>query len=288
MAVGAQGSDAQQRDQWQREQWQRAAKGWERRQESLREKTAPVSQWLVDAIDPQPGERVLDLAAGPGETGFMVAQRIGDSGRLLCTDQAPDMLEVARRRAGELGLANVEFAVVDAQELDLEPGSFDAAVCRWGYMLMGDPHEAMRRTRRVLRDGGRLALATWDRPDRNLWMAAPVISLIGQGALPPPNPADPSPFAMHDPDDLERRLLAAGFSSVRTDHVALTQAYPSFETYWDETMDMAAPIAAAVAGLTTEAAEAVQATTRATLSPFIDQDGRLEVPGRAVVALAVA
>lgn len=279
---------ARELDERQREMWRRGAQGWERRQQSLREHTAPVAGWLVDAIDPQPGERVLDIAAGPGETGFMVAQRLGPQGRLLCTDQAPEMIEVARRRASELGLENVEFAVADAQQLDLESGSFDAALCRWGYMLMGDPDEAMRRTRLVLRNGGRLALATWDRPDRNLWMAAPVMTLVAQGVLPAPNPADPSPFALHDPDDLERRLRGAGFSSVRTDRIEFSHRYPSFDDYWSETMDLAAPIAGAMAGLTPEAAESVRAGTRQTLSQFMREDGGIEAPASAVVALAVA
>jgi ubiquinone/menaquinone biosynthesis C-methylase UbiE len=279
---------SREREEQQRELWRRGAQGWERRQTSLREKTAPVSRWLAEAIDPQPGQRVLDIAAGPGETGFMVAQRLGPEGRLLCTDQAAEMVEVARRRATELGLKNVDFAVIDAQQLELEPGSFDAAVCRWGYMLMGDPDEAMRRTRRVLREGGRLALATWDRPDRNLWMAVPVMTLVAQGSFPTPNPSDPSPFALHDPTDLERRLRTAGFSSVRTDRVEFVQRYPSFDEYWSETLDLAAPIAGAVAGLAPDAAEGVRAGTREKLSQFVAADGRIEAPATAVVAVAAA
>jgi SAM-dependent methyltransferase len=142
----------------------------------------------VNAIDPKPGERVLELAAGPGETGLIAAQRLGPEGRLLSTDQAPQMVEIARRRAAELGLENVDFDVTDAQRMELEPESFDAVLCRWGYMLMADPDEALRRTRRVLKRGGRLPLATWDRPDRNLWMSAPVIAPVSEGVMPPPDP----------------------------------------------------------------------------------------------------
>jgi SAM-dependent methyltransferase len=242
----------------------------------------------VDAIDPQPEQRVVEIAAGLGETGFMVAARLGPGGRLLCTDQAPEMVEIARRRAAELGLDNVDFAVIDAQRLELEPGTFDAALCRWGYMLMADPDQAMRRTRLALREGGRLALATWDRPDRNLWMAAPVMTLVARGVLPPPDPADPSPFALHDPADLARRLRDAGFSSVRTDRVEFEQGYPSFDEYWAETMDLAAPIADALAGLGPDAAQAARAGTREMLSRFIPPDGRLEAPASAVVAVAEA
>jgi SAM-dependent methyltransferase len=93
----------------------------------------------VTAIDPKPGQRVLELAAGPGETGFLVAQRLGPDGTLLSTDQSPDMVEVARRRAAELGLTNVEFQVLDGQQIDLDERSFDAVLCRWGYMLMVHP-----------------------------------------------------------------------------------------------------------------------------------------------------
>lgn len=279
--------DAQELDRRQRELWRRGAQGWERRQASLREKTAPVSRWLVDAIGPQPGERVLELAAGPGETGFIAAQRIGPEGRLLCTDQAPEMIEVARRRASELGLTNVDFAVIDAQELELESGTFDAALCRWGYMLMADPNEAMRRTHVALRGGGRLAMATWDRPDRNLWMAAPAMALVGQGVIPPPNPADPSPFALPDPVDVEGRLRSAGFASVRTDRLEFSQRYPSFDEYWAETLDCGAPIAAAVAGLEAAQVDALQMATRQTLSQFTTDDGNIDIPASAVVAVAL-
>jgi len=281
-------SSPQELDQHQREMWQRAAQGWERHQAALRKKTEPVARWLVEAIDPQPGERLLELAAGPGETGFIAAQRLGTEGSLLSTDQAQEMVEVAKRRAAELGLSNIEFAVIDAQHMELEPASFDAAVCRWGYMLMGDPDEAMRRTRKVLRDGGRLAMATWGTPDHNLWMSAPVIAMVSQRAIPPPTPGDPSPFAMPDPDDITRRLTQAGFGSVRTDRVEFVQSYPSFDAYWTETMDLAAPLADAMAALSPDAADAVRQATQETLAQFTADDGSIKAPAVAIVAAARA
>ncbi len=280
--------DAAQRDREQRESWRRAAQGWKRRQESLRAKSAPVAQWLVDALDPQPGERLLELAAGPGETGFMAAARIGAEGLLLSTDQSPEMIEVARQRASELGLENVEFRVLDAQELELEPASFDGTICRWGYMLMGRPDEALQRTRAALRDGGRLVLATWDTPDQNLWMVTPMIQLVSRGLAPTPNPAEPGPFALADLADLERRLLGAGFREARAEKLSFTQSYPSFEEYWSETMDLAAPVAAAIAKLDEQTLKDVREGTRGALSQFAAGDGSLAVPASAVVAAARA
>jgi ubiquinone/menaquinone biosynthesis C-methylase UbiE len=272
----------------QREIWHRAAAGWERWQAELREVTAPVSEWLVDAIDPQPGERVLELAAGPGETGFLAAQRLGTEGKLVSTDQSPDMVEVARRRAEELGLGNVEFRVVDGQEIDLDEQSFDAVLCRWGYMLMADPDAALRGTHRVLREGGRLALATWDTPDRNMWLAAPAMQLVARGALPPPEPGAPSPFAMPDTAQLEQRVAGAGFQQVETDKVEFDQVFPSFDQYWQVTLDLGAPIAAAMAEMDDATVSEVREAVREVLAQFAGSDGALRIPASAVVAKATA
>jgi hypothetical protein len=114
------------------------------------------------------------------------------------------------------------------------------------------------------------------------------MALVGQGVIPPPDPADPSPFAIHDPVDLEGRLRSAGFASVRTDRLEFSQRYPSFDEYWAETLDMAAPIAGAVAGLQAAQGEAVRSAIREALSQFTSADGRLEIPATTVVAVAVA
>jgi SAM-dependent methyltransferase len=247
-----------------------------------------VSRWLVEALDPQPGQQVLELAAGPGETGFLVAQRIGPSGHLVSTDQSEEMVEAARRRAAELGLQNVDFLVLDAQHMGLDYDSFDAAVCRWGYMLMGDPDSALRETHRVLREGGRLALATWDTPDRNLWMSTPVIQLVRRGAIPPPDPSAPTPFALADPGQLAQRLREAGFNDVQTGTVEFANPYASFEEYWEMTIALAAPIRAALDGMDDQAIAELRGAISEALTTFASDDGRLAIPASAVVASAVA
>ncbi len=281
-------ADMEELDRRQRAMWRRGAAGWGRRQAELREKTAPLTAAMVDALAPQAGHRLLELAAGPGETGFVAAQRIGPNGSLLSTDQSPEMIAVARRRAEELGLANVAFAEVDAQRLELAPNSFDGVLCRFGYMLMADPDEALRRTHAVLRDGGRLVMATWDAPDQNLWMAAPVVQLVSRGAMELPPPGSPSPFAMPDPAALEARLLGAGFSSARAEKFGFSQTYPSLDEYWAETIDMAAPIAAILSELDTDARTAVREGAREMLAPFTAPDGSMTVPANTVLAVATA
>ncbi len=139
--------------------WGRIASGWEDRREWMMAATGRVNDWLAEKADPQPGQTVLEVAAGPGDLGLQIAERVGRDGRVISTDFAPEMVDVARRQGEARGLTNVEHRVLDAESMDLEDGSVDGAVCRWGYMLMADPAAALRQTRRVLRSGGPLAFA---------------------------------------------------------------------------------------------------------------------------------
>jgi ubiquinone/menaquinone biosynthesis C-methylase UbiE len=281
--------DREQLDRDQKASWSRAAGRWGRRQAELREQTEPVARWLVDALDPQPGAQVLELAAGPGETGFMAAARVGPDGSLLCTDQSEEMVAVARARAAELGLDNVEFRVLDAQRPDLASASVDAVVCRWGYMLMVDREAALRETHRVLRPGGRLALATWDTPDRNMWMAAPVMQLVARGAFSIPQPGEPTPFSMADQEEVARALERAGFHDVHVQRLEYANRYADFEHYWDMTLDLAAPVTDALSKLEEDAAAEVREDVREALAPFVADDGQsLSIPSSAVVAHAEA
>ena len=134
------------------------ASAWERHRELLFEGQRAVSEWLVDRVDPQPGQTILELAAGPGETGFLAAERVGADGRLISTDLSAGMIDAARRGAEARGLGNVELRVMDAQQIELPDESVDGVISRFGVMLMPDPGAAVREARRVLRDGGRLAL----------------------------------------------------------------------------------------------------------------------------------
>lgn len=281
-------TDPSELDRTEREMWRRAAAGWGKWQVRLREATSPVSRWMVDAIDPKPGQQVLELAAGPGETGFLAAQRIGPRGTLISSDQSPEMVSVARGRAQELGLENVEFEVLDGQRIELGSSSVDAVLCRWGYMLMADAAAALRETHRVLRPGGRLALATWDSPERNLWARAPAAQLIARDVLPVPDPDAPGMFSMADPVGLAHRLAAAGFEEIETERLSFSQSYASFDQYWEATCDLAAPIAQALGTLDVGAAAEVREGARSVLDRFTITEGGLEIPATAIVAAARA
>ena len=135
------------------------ASGWERRREDIERVSRPVREWMVQALDPQPGDTVLELAWQAPVVRAAAAAILGEQGRLISSDFSPETVEVARRRAAELRLANVEHRVMDAERMSLEDDSVDGVLCRFGFMLMSDPAAALAETRRVLRERGRLALA---------------------------------------------------------------------------------------------------------------------------------
>ena len=238
--------------------WDRFSGNWDEEHDFLWEHTRPVSERLVERLDPRPGDTVLELAAGTGDTGFLVGERVGDQGRVISTDFAPGMVEVARRRCGELGLANVEFRVLDAERMDLDDSSVDGVVARFGYMLMADPGAALAETRRVLGERGRVSFAVWAGPDQNLWAAVPGIALMERGHLPAPEPGAPGIFALADPDRIRGLVTGAGFGEPSIEQVPVDWGYGDSAEHWEKTLKLAAPIAEAVNGLAPEQRDEVR------------------------------
>lgn len=268
--------------------WEEAASGWVARQEAVRRLSEPVSQWMIEAIEPQPGERVLELAAGLGETGFRVAELVAPIGGVITSDQSEAMLEGARARASELGLSNVEFQALNAEWIDLPLASVDAVLCRWGYMLMVDPLTALRETRRVLRPGGRLALAVWDEVERNPWAALPALELRERGLAQPPAADEPGPFALGDRARLRELIEEAGFTRARVQALDLCQRTASFEDFWDATLDLSRNFHDAVLARPTQEVEEIRVSLAKRFAPYTHTDGSLAIPMRTLVAAAFA
>ncbi len=268
--------------------WEEAASGWTRQQRAMREFSAPVSHWMIDAIVPQPGERVLELAAGLGETAMLAAELVAPMGGVIVSDQAEAMLSGARERAIALGLSNVEFRVLNAEWIDLPVASVDAVLCRWGYMLMADPEAALIETRRVLRSGGRVALAVWDQLDRNPWMMFPVEELRERGLTEPPAPGTPGPFTLGSAERVLELLEQAGFAEIRVQALELSRRHASFEEFWDSTLDLSRALHDAVLDRPESEIAEIHAALAERFAPYTADDGSLDIPGRTLVASAAA
>jgi SAM-dependent methyltransferase len=267
------------------EVWEAMAPGWERWLAQLADALTPVREWLIRELGPEPGQTVLELGAGTGETGFAAAAILGDNGRLISTDFSPEMVEVARRRGNELALGNVDYRVIDAERIELDSGSVDGALCQSTYMLAADPAAALAETRRVLRPGGRLALSVWGAPERNPWASIGGMVLIERGHMPPPQPGAPGVFSMASEERTRALLGGAGFRSVRTAEVPVQFGFRSLEDYEQWIVDVGGPFAVLVRGLPEEEREVLRARLSEAFVPFAT-DGGYELPGAALCAVA--
>jgi len=268
--------------------WEEAAAGWVRSQDLLREFGAPVSHWMLDAVAPQPGQRVLELAAGLGETGLLAAELVAPVGGAIISDQAEAMLAGARERAAQLGLSNVEFQVINAEWIDMPVASVDVVLCRWGYMLMVDPAAALGETRRVLRSGGRLALAVWDAIDRNPWAQLPGLELRERGLVPQPQPGVPGPFALGSAEVVSELLERAGFAEANVEALDLHRHHRSFEEYWQSTLDLSRITHDAVLSRPQAEVEQIEQAVKKRFERYEAPDGSLDIPARTLLASASA
>jgi SAM-dependent methyltransferase len=266
--------------------WDEMAPGWERNREFMWRTTRHVYEWLVDRIEARKGDTVLDVAGGPGDGGFLVAERVGPSGRVIETDFAPQMVDVARRRAAELGLENVETRVLDAENMDVAGASVDGIICRWGLMLMLDPQRALEECRRVLKPDRRIALSVWAGPDKNPWVTVTGMTMIQLGHQPGGDPFAPGGmFSMADADTIRALLTKAGFTDPVIEEMDVDWVYGSFDEAWGFMTEVAGAIAQLVKGLSPEDTAALRSALEGNMEPFRTSSG-YTLPGVTINAWA--
>jgi SAM-dependent methyltransferase len=185
---------------------------WAARAERFDEGVAGYQDLLLAAAAVEPDSRVLDIGCGTGRTTRDAARR-AVSGSALGVDLSSRMVDLARELAAREGLGNARFEQADAQVHPFPEGHFDIAVSRHGVIFFGDPLAAFANIARALRPGGRLALLTWQPPDRNEWITAFRTALSAGREPPAPGPA--TPRSLSDPDQVRELLTAAGFADVR-------------------------------------------------------------------------
>lgn len=269
------------------EGWQTAAPAWDRESAYIRRAGLPVSEWMLRRVVPAPGMVLLEVAGGLGDTSRMAASAVLPGGRVILTDRSPAMMEAARQRFEGDGVDNIECRAMDAASLDLEDEVADAAVCRWGYMLMSDPGRALRETRRVLRSGGRLALSVWGTPDENRWAGVITDRLLERGLIDPPDPTEPSMFALDDPRRLESLVAGAGFTDLELGTVDTAWVYESGEAFWRVQTAISPTAQKGLARLPQEGVEEVRAEVLAEMDA-LRQDGVVALPARCVMLAARA
>jgi ubiquinone/menaquinone biosynthesis C-methylase UbiE len=270
------------------ERWERGAAGWSRRADSVQEFGMRVSVWMVEHLALQPGQRVLDLACGPGDTGFLAAELVKPGGSLIASDASRAMLGVATGRARDLGVSNVEFMQLELDWIDLPTASVDDVLCRWGLMFAADPGAALQEARRVIRPQGRIAVAVWDDAELNPWATIPTRAMVELGHMVPPDPDQPGMFALADREQLRRLLEDAGFLDVVVDSIELSRPGASMDVFLEETLDLSRGFADVWERLSDRHRDELRARMISLAVPFTGSDGSVRFPAQSLVAAASA
>nr|MBI3613448.1 methyltransferase domain-containing protein [Nitrospirota bacterium] len=257
----------------QKQDWSNVAAGWKKWWKTMEHCARPASERLVELAGLGPGHHVLDVATGIGEPAVTAARKVGRTGKVVATDQAPLMLAIAKERAAELGLMNVEFHEVDAESLDFPEQSFDAVLSRWGLMFLPDLPQALTRLHRLLKKGGRLAVAVWGPPPKVPFISVAMGTVREQLHLPPPPPGMLGPFSLADVTILEGALKQAGFSASAEDYTRFQQ-------------DIAAPIIAMLAKESPERQAMVWHAVTEAARQHAGPDGRVRMAGEAICVVA--
>jgi ubiquinone/menaquinone biosynthesis C-methylase UbiE len=182
----------------------------------------PATDRMMAALEPRPGQSVLELAAGSGGFTRYLAEAVGPNGRVVATDSGSDMVRLVAENARRAGWRQVEARVMDGEAPDVPGATFDAVACRQGFMFFADPARALERLAATLRPGGRIVVSVFTTPDRNAVIAMPMEVLArftSAPGAPRPAPGGPGPFSLGEPGQLEQLFRAAKLSEVRSERV---------------------------------------------------------------------
>ncbi len=269
------------------DQWQTAAEPWFRWGPTLEAWLGEATETMFDVAGVVPGARVLDVAAGAGGQTLAAARRVGPDGHVLATDISSNILAFAQRSAREAGLHNIETRVVDGEQLDVEPGSFDAVISRVGFIYFPDQHAAFVGMRHALRPGGRLAGIVYSTPEANPFFSIPVSIIRRRAQLPAPAPGQPGPFSLGAPGVIEAALEGAGFTEVAVQRVPAPLRLPSAAEYVRFARESFGALHQMLAGLSESEREEAWSEIERDLSQFETADG-FEGPCELFVAAGTA
>ena len=264
--------------------WSSVAPAWAEHASYVDRRSAGLTAAMLVRTAPRPGERVLELACGAGGLALAAAPLVGPGGEVVASDVSPEMTAIAAARARAAGLDQVTPRVLDLQAIDEPDAAYDVVLCREGLMFAPDPTRAVAEIRRVLRPGGRVAIAVWGPRERNPWLGVVLDAASAVLGRPMPPPDVPGPFALTDAGALATALRDADLAGVSVEEHPVPLVAGSVEEWWSRTTALAGPLARVLAGLSADQARGLAERARAAACPYATGEGGLAFPGLAHLA----
>jgi ubiquinone/menaquinone biosynthesis C-methylase UbiE len=253
--------------------WRESAPYWEKHRETVRLMFEPITRALIEDAGIAEAMKVLDIACGAGEPALTLAQIVGPKGSVICTDLVAEMVAAAEHQAARLGLTNMNFRQCAADALPFDDEKFDAAVCRLGAMFFPDPLAALREMLRVIKPGGKVALAVWHNKKSNPFFSVVTDILSKFVELPPEDPRAPGPFRFAEPGALGQLLKKAGATDVRERVLGFRVAAPiSPQEFWTLRSEMSKTVRETLARLDKEQGKRVEEEAIKAARQFFERD----------------
>jgi len=263
--------------------WTESAPYWEKHRHTIREMFAPVTQALIDDAAIAERAAVLDVATGPGEPALTIAELIGPQGKVVGTDLVPQMVEAARRESQRRELHNATFEVAFADNLPFPVNSFDAVVSRFGVMFFPSPVDSIRGWLKLLKPGGRIAMAVWHFAERNPFHHSLAQVVQRYVASPPPAPDSPDAFRFATPGKLQAVLAEAGVTAISERLLQFSiRASISVESFWTLRSEMSETLRTKLASLSRQQMTALKAEVIEALSVY-SSDGGISLPAEVLI-----
>ncbi len=229
----------------QKASWNKFSPGWKKWSGALNDHMQSATEGIIHLLKHAGAQQILDIASGTGEPGFSIAALI-PGGKVMLTDLADEMLNIARENALEKGITNVEFLACDVCELPFADNSFDGVSCRMGFMFFPDMLLAAKEIFRVLKPGGKFATSVWTSAEKNTWVTDIGDTIKRNMQLPDPTPGAPGIFRCAQTGLMTNIFKQAGFKNISDNEVACSLKCGTAENYWDMMTEIAAPVVAAL------------------------------------------
>lgn len=270
-----------------RQRWRRSAFYWSKHQNTIEQMFSPATQALIQKAEITSGNQVLDVAGGMGEPSFSIAERYHGKVTITFSDLVFEMIEASRKEAKNRKLSGIQFCRCSGDHLPFRDQSFDTIVSRFGIMFFPDPPRSLKDMRRVLKPGGRIAVAVWHQRVNNPvheYFMAEVEKLFPTDPLPPDAP---DAFRFAEEGKLAGIAKDAGFSNVK-EHVVdfVMQARMNFEKFFEYRSEISDQLRDKVKALDANLKNQLYKDVQRRFEPYFESSENLKIPGKIIVITA--